>query len=201
MKSLFFVIALASVAYADRFPDSGPCEDAESCEAACKLNKKGTCYWGGVLVLQRAVDDSSKPRALVLFEKACTKGNVDACFQVAQLVWDGEGDDPKAVAAFQRACNKSHARACWTLGLILANDEKNLKRAGAAKAKGVRLMQDHCVRGRMSQACLWAARVYEAGDIGVKKDLRKGDLLRDRACMIDTGARCPNDAPRHITSD
>jgi hypothetical protein len=78
MKSLVLLVGLMSVAYADRFPTEGPCEDADACEKACKANKKGSCYWGGVLLMQKAVGDDWQPRALALFDKACGKGDADA---------------------------------------------------------------------------------------------------------------------------
>src|SRR6187200_1716626 len=90
MKSLLLIVALSGVAYADKFPASGPCDDVDACETACKANKKGTCYWGGVLILQSAVDEESKPRALALFDKACVKNDAEACWQSANIVWQIE---------------------------------------------------------------------------------------------------------------
>src|SRR5678815_1601458 len=147
MKSLIIVLALVSVAHADKFPTSGPCDDADACETACKANKKGTCYWGGVLLLQSAVDQTVLPRALALFDRACAKGDAESCWQSANLVWQfdsrDKGDGTKPRAAFQKACAKNHARACIRLGEIAAasTDAKLQKLAATSKAKGMKLLE------------------------------------------------------------
>ena len=183
MKSLVFLLAMIGVAHADRFPDTGPCEDADACEKACKANKKGTCYWGGVLLVQKAVDDESQARAVVLFDKAC-KTDAEACWQSARIVLHQEskarGDGSKARAAFQRACNKNHARACWQLGVIAAADMKTQKLAATSKAKGVKLLEQRCTKQKMANACAWAADIYEAGDQGIPKDEKKAAALRSK---------------------
>ena len=84
MRSLLLLLAIAGVAHADRFPATGPCDDIAACEKACKANKKGTCYWGGVLVLQTAAEDR-EARAGALFGRACKKGDGEACWQAARL--------------------------------------------------------------------------------------------------------------------
>jgi hypothetical protein len=198
MKSLIMVLALVSVAHADSFPKEGPCEDADACEKACKANKKGTCYWGGVLLLQSPVDETVQPRALALFDRACTKGDADACWQSANLVWQidsrDKGDGTKPRAAFQKACTKNHARACIRLGEIAAaaSDAKSQKLAATSKAKGIKLLEQKCTKQKMVRACSWAAELYESAD---KPDAKKAAALRDKRCMIETGTVCPPPAP------
>lgn len=170
-KTLLIVLALASVAHADSFPATGPCTDAEACEAACAKNKKGTCYWGGVLLVQSAVDPTIQPRALKLFDRACAQGDADACWQSAVIVWSQDssanGDGTKPRAAFQKACTKNHARACLTLGQIAgaATDAKSQKLAATSNAKGVKLLEQRCVKSKWyaratgSQPCMRAMSV------------------------------------------
>jgi TPR repeat protein len=198
MKSLLLLVALVSVAHADKFPASGPCEDADACEKACKANQKGTCYWGGVLLMQKAVGDDWQGRALALFDKACTKGDAEACWQSANLTWHHDSrtlkaSGPNTFAAFQKACNKNHARACMRLADIAAaaeGDAKKQKLAATSKAKGVKLLEAKCMKAKMARACTWAAGMYEAGD-GVKQDAKKAAALRDKRCVIETGFACP----------
>lgn len=196
MKSLLVVALLCGVAYADKFPAEGPCEDVDACEAACAKNKRGTCYWGGVLALQSAVDETQQARAHVLFDKACARGDADACWQSANLVWHEESKTgaagAKTRAAFQKACNKNHARACWRLGEIAAasTDAKSQKLALASKAKGAKLLEAKCMKAKMARACSWVAEIYQAGD-GVKQDPKKVTALRDQRCIIETGTKCP----------
>ena len=81
----------------------------------------------------------------MLFDKACAKGDGDACFQGAKLVWEIESRElkaagPKTFAAFQKACNKNHARACMMLGDIAraTPEAKYMKLATPAKVKGAK---------------------------------------------------------------
>jgi hypothetical protein len=200
MKSLLLILVLVGVAHADSFPPSGPCDDVDACEKACKANKKGTCYWGGVLVLQAAVDETREPRALALFDRACTKGDADACWQRANLIWQQDsrdkGDGSKPRAAFQKACNKNHARACIRLGEIsaAATDAKSQKLAMVSKAKGIKLLEQKCTKGKIVRACSWAAELYDSAEYG-KPDPKKAAALRDKRCMIETGKVCPPPEP------
>jgi hypothetical protein len=200
MKSLVLLVLLVGVAHADKFPATGPCDDVDACEKACKANKKGTCYWGGVLIVQTAKQDD-EPRALAMFDKACGKGEADACWQSANLVWYKEsrdkGDGSKARAAFQKACGKNHARACLRLADIAAaaeGDAKSQKLAATSRAKGVKLLERKCA-AKMARACSWVAELYESGMDGIKLDHAKAQAFRDKRCAIDTGKKCPPPEP------
>src|SRR5262245_10932540 len=99
MKSLLLFVVLMGVAHADKFPATGPCDDVDACEKVCKAGKKGTCYWGGVLIIQAVMKDGDEARALALFDKACAKGEVDGCWQSANLVWQKESRELKTAGA------------------------------------------------------------------------------------------------------
>jgi TPR repeat protein len=199
MKTLLLLLALCGVAHADTFPASGPCEDALACEKACATNQKGTCYWGGVLVMQSALDEIGLERARKLFDRACTKGDVDACYQTARLVdrieskaTDNKGHT-KALAAYARSCAKRHARGCFDYAFYLndAGDAKSQKLAVAAKKKGVQVLEQRCTKDKLPRACSWVAWLYESGD-GVAKDSKKAERLKDRACQLDPSSN-PDD--------
>jgi TPR repeat protein len=201
MKSLLLLVGLAGVAYADKFPASGPCDDVDACEKACKASTKGACYWGGVLTLQGPFDEEQHKRGLAMFDKACAKNDADACWQSANLVWQFESKElktagPKTYAAFQKACNKNHARACMRLGDIAAaaEDAKSKKLAVTVKVKGAKLLEQRCTKAKLVRACTWAASLYESGE-GVKQDAKKATALRDKRCMIETGSKCPPPEP------
>src|SRR4030095_12512700 len=100
MRYLLVLVVLARVAHADGWPNSGPCEDVEKCEAACKKGKAGSCSWGGVLALQSAVDDEMKARGLALFDKACAKGDTEACWFAARR----SADEAQAQKYLEQAC-------------------------------------------------------------------------------------------------
>jgi len=212
MKSLIVLVALLGVAQADSFPTSGPCDDADACEKACAANRKGTCYFGGVLVLQlAAVDDTGLPRARKLFDRGCIKGDVEACWQGAKLLAYQEardkGDGSQARAAFQKVCQKNHARACLQLaGLAIdvaaekkaagTPDEKLEKQALAWAMKGAKLLEQKCTKGKMARACEWVADIYAFSSHGIKADAKKARAFYDRRCVIKTGKPCePDDMP------
>ena len=153
-----------------------------------------------MLLVQRAVDETTQPRALKLFDRACAKGEADACWQSAVIVWSQDsrekGDGTKPRAAFQKACTKNHARACLTLGQIAgaATDAKSQKLAATSNAKGVKLLEQKCTKSKMVRACYWVASMYE-GDDRVKADPKKAAAFRDKACVIETGKACEPPPP------
>ena len=202
MKSLLLVVALLGIAHADKFPPSGPCDDIDACEKACKANTKGSCYWGGVLVLQAPFDEANRPRALAMFDKACAKGDADGCWQSANIQWHIDSKElktagPKTHAAFQKACTKNHARACMRLADIVASDEgnaKSQKQAASLRAKGVKLLEGKC-NAKMARACSWVADMYESGLDGVTLNPKKAQAFKDKRCVIETGKKCAPPPP------
>jgi len=196
MKSVIALVVCAGVAYADKFPASGPCDDVDACEMACKANKQGTCYWGGVLLLQAMFDEAAEVRALALFDRACANNDADACWQRARIVrtqeFRAKGDGSKARAAFQKACTKNHARACMRLGDIAgaASDAKSKKLSATSYAKAIKLLDARCT-AKMAQACSWLADIYDNGYAGAKHDAKKADAYDNKKCLIQTGNKCP----------
>ena len=201
MKSLLLLVVLVSVAHADKFPATGPCDDVDACEKACKAGKKDSCYWGGALIIQKGVKEEDEAHAMTLFDKACAKGHADACWQSANLVWYKEsrekGDGTKARAAFQKACNKNHARACMRLADIVAADEGNAKSqklAATLRTKGLKLLEGKC-NAKMARACGWVGELYESGLDGITMNHDKAAAFRDKKCVIETGSKCKAPVP------
>ncbi len=187
MKSLVLLLVMVGTAYADKFPAEGPCDDVEACEKACAKNKKGTCYFGGVLVLQTA-DEDRYTHAQKLFERACTKGDGEACYQVARIVdrieWDElKKSGPKALAAYKRACSKNHARACFSYASVLnaAGDAKSKKLAAATEDKAKKLLAQRCLKDDIIGACGWAYYAVEG------KDPKLAEKLRAHECELNPG--------------
>jgi TPR repeat protein len=189
MKSLLILLVMIGTAYGDKFPASGPCEDIESCEAACAKNKKGTCYFGGVLVLQTAAEDRW-PHAQKLFERACVKGgDGEACFQAARAVENVEWEElkkagPKSLAAYKRACGKNHARGCFSYASVLkaAGDDKSKKLAATTEAKGNKLLVQRCLKDNMVAACGWAYYAVEG------KQPKLAERVRAHQCKLSPGS-------------
>ena len=190
MRSLFLLLAIAGVAHADRFPATGPCDDIAACEKACKANKRGTCYWGGVLVLQTAAEDR-EVRAGALFNRACKKGDGEACWQAARL-FEAAEDAGAALAAYKRSCAKKHARGCLAFARlgIAAGDETSKQLAEAAQKKGVKLLEQRCVKHKVANACSWVSELYASGTF-VAQDEAKAAEYRERQCQLATGKPCP----------
>ena len=200
MKSLLLLVALAGTAYADAFPHEGPCDDIEACEKACKANKAGTCFYAAVLVLQTA-EEGRELRAQKLFDRACGKGEIEACYQSARMVARVDTEDPnraKTLAAFSKACGKSHARACFMYAQMIKIPEeggaKQERLALTARKKGLSLMEQRCTKNKIASACDWAASFY-SGTSWLKADPKKADALKQQACKIRTGAVCPPPGP------
>ena len=207
MRGLLLIVALtgiARIAHADGFPTSGPCDDIESCEKACKAGKKDTCYWGGVLALQGTGEDR-KVKGRDLFNRACTKGDADGCYQVAridaQLPMDDDKTRAKVRGEFDKACTKGHARACFMVVQMLISglgesepDAKTKKLATAAQGKGLKVLEQRCIKQKQANACDWAASLY-AGTAFTKADPKKATDLKERGCQIRTKAPCPPPAP------
>jgi TPR repeat protein len=188
MKSLLLLLAMLGTAYADKWPAEGPCDDAESCEKACAKNQRGTCYWGGALVMQTA-EEGREARAQKLFERACTKGDAEGCYQVARIVERAEWEElkksgPKTLAMYKRACGKNHARACFSYASALkeGGDAKSKKLAAAADEKGGKILAQRCLKENMFAACSWGYYAVEA------KNEKLANQLRAHQCKLNPDA-------------
>ena len=199
MKSLLLLLALVAVARADALPHEGPCGDVDACEAACKKNKPGTCFYGGVLVLQTVKEDRD-PRAQKLFDRACTKGDGEACWQSARIVDRNDTAEgttrAKTRTAYQKACTRNHARACFAYAQTFerAEDPKSKKLAVDAQKKGLSLLEQRCVKSKLAPACDWASNLY-AGTSWQPQNPKKAEDLHQRSCKIRMGAACPPPPP------
>jgi hypothetical protein len=206
MRGLLLIVALmgiARIAHADGFPTSGPCDDIESCEKACKAGKKDTCYYGGVLALQGTGEDRTV-KGRDLFNRACTKGDADGCYQVARIdesLATEEKSKAKVRAEYDKACTKGHARACFRVVQVLVSglgesepDAKTKKLAAAAQRKGLEVLEQRCIKQKVAMACDWAANLY-GGTAFTKADPKKATDLKERGCQIRTKAPCPPPAP------
>src|SRR5262249_6442735 len=60
-------------------------------------------------------------------DKACTGGNLDACFRSAWLEWDRAHPDARSLDAFTSACTKGSGEACAYEGLMLSDDPQRAK--------------------------------------------------------------------------
>jgi hypothetical protein len=182
MKTLWVLVALAGVAGADGFPNAGPCDDVDGCEQACKKGKTPSCTYGGVIAMQSAVDEPMKARGLALFDKACTKGDAEACWFAARRV----GDDAKSRKYYEKACTKQHVRSCIALARLPvdAADEKARKAASLLNKKVIGLLEPRCEAKNDAFACQKLVELYE----------QKVAETRERVCQVRTGQPCPQPA-------
>lgn len=145
-------------------------------EAAIKLCEKA-CYEDGVATACYIVakkqeegymrqDDPGK--IFKLYEKACGMGEIDACKSVGDIYKEGRGsilaDQKKAREIYAKACKAGLGDACFELGHFYRHD-KDIK-------KSVELYEFAC-RHETVHGCYMLAQMYESGNFGLQKDIRK----------------------------
>jgi len=192
MKSLLVLVALASSAYADTFPKTGPCDDVDACEKLCK-RKAVACTYGGVLALQSAVAEDSKARAQTLFVKGCTKGDGEACWFATQR----ESDATAQRKLLEKGCAKQHVRSCFRLATVVSRtpgDDQAEKAAAVIYKRVAKLLEPRCTKKKEYFACDALTNLYASGQ-GVAKDEKKAGQYQQRACRIKTGQPCAPSPP------
>ncbi len=85
-RVVVMLLAIASTAYADGLPyGNGPCDDVDACEQACAKDATA-CTWGGHLALRSGLDvPEHRARASKLYLRACAKGDAQGCWRAGLL--------------------------------------------------------------------------------------------------------------------
>jgi hypothetical protein len=186
-----WVMALVAVAHADGFPASGPCDDIDACEKACKGQSRGHLLLGRRARPAgcRREPQGAGTRAVRSRVLARPGGRVLASGSVLDRD-DDAALKAKARGAYQRACNMKHARACFAFARILslAGDDKSKKLAEATQKKAIAILEGGCTKEKLAGACSWVAELYGSGAL---QDLAKAETFREQACQLSTGKPCP----------
>jgi len=114
-----------------------------------------------------------------LFQKACSGGDMDGCYQLGLLYELGKGvteDYAKARTLYQKACDGGDMDGCYELGLL--SDLGKGATQDAAKART--LYQKACDGGNL-HACVSLGLLNEIGDGGTQ-DYAQARTLYQKAC-------------------
>lgn len=68
-----------------------------------------------------AYNSGDKQKAVKLWSKACDDNDMDGCFILGLMYYDGEGviqNKQKAVKLYTKACDSNFMRACLNLGIL-----------------------------------------------------------------------------------
>jgi TPR repeat protein len=125
-------------------------------------------------------------------ERACTRGEVEACVMLAHRFQDGRGarkDPARAAALYDKACSAGRLSACESLGYAYARGEG----VGKDEARAARLFEQVCGSASDPDAgddsrprdCVPLADVLVSGR-GIAKDEARAARIYELAC--DRGA-------------
>jgi len=153
---------------------------------------------------QPAVKPTPEP-AWKAIERRCDAKEIQACFDLAQMYWDGRvtgwWEGTKAMTEFRNAlaisqaqarasqedaCASGNGSSCFNLGLMHETGEG----AGKDKAKAAALYQRACDAGN-ALACDQLGFMHERGE-GVVRDRAKAAALRQKACDAGSANGCNN---------
>jgi len=125
-------------------------------------------------------------------ERACEKGDADACFSVAWRYDQGNDgvtkDEARAAKYYERGCNLGDSMSCNNLGVDYEHGvgvPSNGPRAAA-------LYQKACDAKNVN-GCRNLAFLYESdGGAGVPRDMKKTLAMFTRGCDLEDGTSCNN---------
>jgi hypothetical protein len=124
-----------------------------------------------------AIEKEKKKKAearSAALEKACDKGERDACEQVdRELEW------------LEKACRKRDADACYDLGVLWRDGPPDEE----ADAKKGRKLLDKACRLKNSDACVLLGYAYDLGE-QVPKSKKKATAYYKKACKLDDERGC-----------
>jgi TPR repeat protein len=151
---------------------------------------------------------AKKEAPAVVLQRACDAKDIQACFDLARLHWDGKVngwsdnakawealrrgvavDKQKAIDLNQKACDNGEATGCLNLGLMYEAGEG----VGADKSKAALLYQAALAAATAVQATtrFRLANGYASGD-GVAPDDAKAVQLYQKACEAGHAGACLN---------
>ena len=165
-------------------------------EAACLEGKPAGCYLFEGGLRTEGKRGTPLPARAAEAENACEGGAPGACFELAMMFDDDDGeprDGKRAFNLFERACHAGHLYACYRQALIyLISDEP------AASALALRLVMKAC-DGGFGAPCQLAAKMLDSGSEVALANTP--NALRERACRrgsIDACVALIGAAPERI---
>lgn len=173
-QSNFEKAALKFLSYEERDQEAA----LKLCEKACYEDGIATaCYIVAKKQEEGYMQQDDPDKIFKLYEKACNMGDIDACKSVGDIYKEGRGsilaDQKKAREIYAKACEGGLGDACFELGHFYKYD-KDFKKA-------VELYEFSCVNDT-PHGCYMLAQMYESGNLGISKELKKSLAFFMQAC-------------------
>ena len=126
--------------------------------------------------------------------KACDKGNMDSCYNLAVMYDRGikiKINKKKAKKLYKRVCDVGDLEGCNNLGLIYYNEND--------KGKAREIFEKTCNAQNMA-GCKNLGSMYATGN-GVKANKLTANKLFDKACNLGEGSSCFNLGLDYVKGD
>ena len=153
-------------------------------KTACDLKFMQACNDLGDLYANGEGVEQYASVALYLYERACTAGNPQACYSVADWTSDDAADAvrQRSAALFEWSCNAGYLDAC------ARSADDRLTKSGAEVAGARALLEDICAKGN-EQACLFLGHRLIWGNV-LQKDVPAGIAAFKTGCTTGGGEAC-----------
>jgi uncharacterized protein len=157
-----------------------PMGDAAKCRERCSAGHAASCATFGAMLLKGTGVAKDPALALASFSRACDGGELKACVQAGELLWQlGRGvarDPTKGVQLFRKACDGGEPTGCADMGVALRQGD-GVARDDTEAAKYFGL----ACTDASSVGCVGLALLYRDGQ-GVPRDKNKVSALLGQAC-------------------
>lgn len=148
------------------------------CEKACHEDGvAAACYIVAKKLEDGYIRQDDPDKIFKLYKKSCDMGDMDACKSLGDIYNEGRGlvkaDHKQARDIYKKSCDAGLGDACFELGHFYKYD-KDFKKA-------VELYEFACVNDA-PHGCYMLAQMYESGNLGVLKELKKSLAFFMQAC-------------------
>jgi uncharacterized protein len=159
----------------------------ERFETLCTAQNGFACNEAG-RIYNREQSAEDKAKALQLYGRACTLGEIVGCANQGSVLQarGGEANLVAARVAFGKACDAKDAQACRQLGRLLSQG-----RGGIADRAGAIPLYEIACNGNDADGCFYLAYGYSNG-VGVPADLTRIRSLYEKACELGSSGGCNN---------
>ncbi|MDO9016185.1 MAG: tetratricopeptide repeat protein [Deltaproteobacteria bacterium] len=162
-------------------------------EAACRAFSSGHC-----VRIADSVAATNVPRAAVLYQIACDRGDAIACTTLGVRLSVGRGlprERDRGLVLLERGCRARAWGACTQLGAAWWSGDGRPH----DPARAVLLFRGACETGDLL-ACAWAGLATRSG-VGTARDVAAGDRALMRVCDAGDDIACADAGRRLLDGD